>query len=141
GYEFVRYTSSGTLDTNFGTAGRVPVGSAINVNSPNLAADGEGRLLVAGSVFDNNGSDFAVARYNTDGSLDTSFGTNGIITTDLGSPNDYGNGLALDAQGRILVTGYSWNSTNNTYDLGLIRLSNPSTAFGVQVNNVAPEFE
>ena len=53
-------------------------------------------------------SDFAVLRYNVDGSLDTSFGGDGMVTIDFANFGDEARGVALDSQGRVLVVGRSY---------------------------------
>ncbi|MBV5304261.1 MAG: DUF4347 domain-containing protein, partial [Chlorobium sp.] len=80
----------GKVTTDFGSS---DYGNSVTVQT-------DGKILVAGS---NNG-DFAVVRYNRDGSLDTSFSSNGIVTTDFGS-NDYGNSITMQTDGKILVAG------------------------------------
>src|SRR5262249_28021452 len=94
-----------------------------------------------------NGNDFAVVRYNTDGTLDTTFGSNGELLVDLGSPNDFANGVTFDANGRLLVIGVTFNAANNTNDLGLVRLMQPTqetdypdvAGYTVAVNDVIPQ--
>jgi uncharacterized delta-60 repeat protein len=44
----------------------------------------DGKIVAAGTTIANNSDDFALARYNTDGSLDASFGNGGIVATDFG---------------------------------------------------------
>jgi uncharacterized delta-60 repeat protein len=64
--------------------------------------------VVAGSSFVNGLSDFALARYNTDGSLDTSFGTGGMVLTDFNNGNnDVANALAIQKDGKIILAGFS----------------------------------
>src|SRR5207248_638470 len=70
-----------------------------------VAVQTDGKIVAAGSATFNNNSDFAVARYNPDGSLDPSFGSGGIVFTDIGSNNDQINAIALQGDGRIVVAG------------------------------------
>jgi uncharacterized delta-60 repeat protein len=109
-----KYTSSGILDTTFGTNGRVitniPLGSVDMINSIKLTP--AGNIIVAGY----NGNDFALACYTANGVLNTGFGTTGtgITTTDIGtSSTDKAYGIAIDSTGNIYVAG----STNNSYAL------------------------
>jgi uncharacterized delta-60 repeat protein len=71
---------------------------------------------VGGTNYDNNGTDFAVARLKADGTLDASFGAGGKTTVTFGSgvSNDSAAGVAIDSNGRIVVGGttYSYNSTS-----------------------------
>src|SRR5262249_12672180 len=69
------------------------VGYSVTVQS-------DGKILVAGSAW----NDFALARYNADGSLDTSFDGDGKVTTDIGL-SDQGNSVTVQADGKILVAG------------------------------------
>jgi uncharacterized delta-60 repeat protein len=77
----------------------------------------DGKIVVAGSAFTSAiDEDFAVARYNADGSLDDNFGAHGIVTIDLGTDNDLATGLAIGSDRKIVVGG------NATEDVGLARL-------------------
>ena len=75
--------------------------------------------MVAG--YSNNGSndDFALVRYNTNGSLDTSFDSDGKVTTAIGSGNDYACSVAIQSDGKIVAAGYSNNGSND--DFALVR--------------------
>jgi uncharacterized delta-60 repeat protein len=123
-YDFalVRYNTDGSLDTTFGSGGKVttPVGSIEDVASA-LGIQSDGRIVAAGYSYksDGNNYDFALVRYNTDGSLDTTFGTNGIVSTPIGSSNDYASSLGIQSDGRIVAAGYSYNGSNN--DFALVR--------------------
>jgi uncharacterized delta-60 repeat protein len=66
--------------------------------------------------------DFAVVRYNADGSLDTSFGTGGIVTTPIGSGTDEAYSVVLQSDGKIIAAGYSNNGPNNN-DFAVVRYS------------------
>ncbi len=98
-----RYDSDGILDVTFGNSGKVitTIGSFAVAN--NLAIQSDGKIVVAGT----GDSDFAVVRYNIDGSLDTSFGEDGIVTTNIGAfpENDFGYGLAIQPDGKIIACG------------------------------------
>jgi uncharacterized delta-60 repeat protein len=100
----------GDLDSTFGTGGLVTtdLGGVINEISA-IAIDNGGKIVVAGvaSVGD-TGNDFALARYNTDGSLDATFGTDGKVTTDFNGPTIGPYALAIDSQDRIVVAGNAY---------------------------------
>jgi uncharacterized delta-60 repeat protein len=108
----VRYHANGSLDTSFSEDGKVitPVGTEHD-EGLSLALQPDGKILVAGS----SQSDFALLRYNTDGSLDTSFSGDGILTTDIASSNDSGQSVTLQPDGKIIVAGYS------SGDIALVR--------------------
>jgi uncharacterized delta-60 repeat protein len=87
------------------------------------------KLLVAGYTTNATNHSFALLRYNTDGSLDTSFGTSGVLTPVVGS-NDTGRALAIQPDGKILMAGTTVSGSN---DFALIRLNTDGsfdTAFG-----------
>ena len=119
-FALVRYNANGTLDTGFGTGGIVttPIGSGFD-SAYALGIDTDGRILAAG--YSNNGSnyDFALVRYNANGTLDTGFGTGGIVTTPIGSIDDYAFALGIQSDGGIVVAGRSYNGSN--YDFALVR--------------------
>jgi uncharacterized delta-60 repeat protein len=119
-YDFAlaRYNSDGSLDTSFNASGKVTtaIGSSTD-DIVDLALQPDGRLVAAG--FSSNGSDndFAIARYNPDGSLDTSFGSAGKMTTAIGAGKDEASALVLQPDGKPVVAGNSWNGSKMTIAL------------------------
>ena len=100
-FAVARYNTNGSLDTTFGNGGKVtsPLGEIDSASSVVVQPDGK---IVAGG----GGAltiDFALVRYNTDGTLDPTFGSGGMVTTDLGG-SDYA-ALALQPDGRIVAAG------------------------------------
>src|SRR5207244_4753700 len=72
-----------------------------------LAVQADGRIVAVGQA-GSSGSEFALARFNRNGTLDPSFGTAGEVTTSLGtSPNSVARGLAIQADGKILLAGFA----------------------------------
>src|SRR6266496_4699317 len=74
-----------------------------------VAAQRDGKILVAGYAEVRN-NQFALVRYNSDGSLDTSLNGSGKLTTALGARDCHGQGVALQSDGKIVVAGYSFNA-------------------------------
>ena len=139
-FAIARYNANGTLDTTFGVNGKV------TTDFPGLAAvafavvvQPDGKILVAGGAFPNFVflGDFELARYNPDGSLDTSFGTGGIVTTSFPFQGSYAFALALQSDGKIIAAGtdfvnFSSEDSSNT-DFALARYNpdgTPDTTFG-----------
>jgi uncharacterized delta-60 repeat protein len=120
-FALARYTPDGSLDTSFHGTGTVTtaIGPA-NDNAYDLALQPDGKLVAAGSSFNGSNPDFAVARYNPDGSLDTSFQGTGKVTTNFGSGDDTAYALALGPDGKLVVAGYSQQSGSD-YDPALAR--------------------
>ncbi|MCP4093790.1 MAG: BspA family leucine-rich repeat surface protein, partial [Planctomycetes bacterium] len=122
GWDFAlaRYNSDGSLDTSFDGDGKLTTGFAGNdASSLNLSVQGDGKILLAGYINIGGNYDFALARYNTDGSLDTSFDGDGVLTTAIGSGDDFGHSLAVQSDGKILVAGRSHNGSDD--DFALVR--------------------
>jgi uncharacterized delta-60 repeat protein len=87
-----------------------------------VTIDADGAIVVTGCSYQvATGWDFALARYSAaDGSLDTGFGDVGKVTTDFGSYEDVAQGVAIDANGRIVLAGYSHQGVAS-YDFALAR--------------------
>ena len=118
-FALVRYNSDGSLDTIFDTDGKVitAVGSSDDFGR-NVTVQSDGKILIAG-ISTNGNQDFALVRYNTNGSLDTTFDTDGIVTTAAGAGYDDGYSVTVQSDGKILVAGVSYNGTSN--DFALVR--------------------
>jgi uncharacterized delta-60 repeat protein len=127
-----QYTSSGALDSTFGSGGIVttPIGS-LDADVGSLAVQADGKIVaagLAGNAF-TDVWDVALLRYNANGSLDTTFGGgDGIVTTDIGSSSNYANAVALQADGKIVVAGNAFaNSFANTSDIAVLRYNTDGT--------------
>ena len=109
-FAVVRYNPDFSLDLSFGTNGVVTTdffGGQDRVEA--IAIQPDAKIVVAGHAT-NVTRDFAIARYNVDGSLDGTFGTLGKATSDITGNNDEIEGVAVDATGRIVVAGFSQNA-------------------------------
>jgi uncharacterized delta-60 repeat protein len=102
-----RFNSDGTLDTSFGSSGKViqPIGSSID-EGYSLAIQPDGKILLRGSCDNGSNLDFCIARFNSNGTLDTTFGFSGKVIQPIGSFGDYGLSLAIQPDGKILLGGY-----------------------------------
>jgi uncharacterized delta-60 repeat protein len=103
-----RYNANGTLDTSFGSGGHTTnaFGSATAV-ALQPQSSGPSKILAAGDASSRHGNEFAVARYNANGTLDTTFGKKGEVVTDLGGTVTFLDSMVVDSSGRILVAGYT----------------------------------
>lgn len=103
-FALARYMPDGTLDGGFGSDGRVrtPVGGA---EVWDLTVLPNGKLVAAGRAGGPGGTDLALARYNPDGTLDPSFGADGVVTTDLDGGNDRAWGLVAQPDGKVVAAG------------------------------------
>ena len=114
----VRYNTDGTLDNTFDGDGIVTTLTNIHCMTIDVALQDDGKIVVVTP----GGGDFFTYRYNSDGLLDTTFDTDGIVQTDMGSGFDYANSVAIQADGKIVVAGYARNPANsNYYDIAIVR--------------------
>jgi uncharacterized delta-60 repeat protein len=116
-----RYEANGAPDTSFGEGGtvRTDFGSYFD-QAEGMALDPEGRIIVASHRYDQGSTTAAVGRYEADGDLDSTFGRGGIADSGAEVSGDNVGGVALQADGRIVVaTGAS--------------TGNPAASFGYLV--------
>jgi len=104
-FALTRYNTDGSFDTSFDGDGKVLTNFGSSDRGWSMALQADGKIVVAG-ISNNN---FALARYNTNGSLDAGFGNLGTVTTDLGSVDSISS-VAVQPDGRILAGGYSNNN-------------------------------
>src|SRR5437773_4067630 len=125
-----RYTRNGILDQTFGTGGKVVAAlDAGGDGSTAIVFQSDGKIVTAGSVIHNNFVvAFVTARFNPDGSLDQTFGSNGSVQTTFGDSAAEGNDVVLQPDGKIIVVGFtgagSYSSLNN---FALIRFNPDGT--------------
>jgi uncharacterized delta-60 repeat protein len=140
GIVVARYEPDGSLDSSFGSNGvaatpspasRQCDGCGLYANA--LAIQADGKLVAAGQSC-TAGCSFALDRYNPDGSLDTSFGTGGRVTTSFGSIDscsggggDFANAVALQPDAKIVAVGYSnFGRCSPNYDTFALARYEPS---------------
>jgi len=122
-----RYTADGALDGGFGSGGLLDINAGASTNASSeahaLLIQPDGKLLVAGYASGTSNSDFLVMRLHADGTFDTTFGTNGIVRTPIGTGEDIGNAMVLQPDGRIVVAGTAV-ITDNRHDFAIARYTN-----------------
>jgi uncharacterized delta-60 repeat protein len=119
-FALLRYNADGSLDTTFGGDGSVTTNFTQREDAAwAVAIQPDGKIVAAGDAGLRTGnSRFAVARYNADGSLDTSFGGDGKVTTQFTRGDDPVAGVALQADGKIVVSGgAAWNTRHANFAL------------------------
>lgn len=117
-FALMRYNSDGSLDTSFSEDGKVITDFASTTDSAfSICVQSDGKVLVAGlTVNSTTNLDIALARYNIDGSLDTSFSDDGKVTTTLGnSSSTYGFTVITQPDGKILVEGVAINANGTGF--------------------------
>jgi uncharacterized delta-60 repeat protein len=125
-YDFagVRYLSNGTIDTTFGVAGKVHTdfGDQNFDRARSAALQADGGIVAAGFAISQKVQNFAVARYNSSGVLDTNFGTGGITQIDFGNCCQGATKVLLQGNGKIITVGGS-NGESSEDDFLLARLT------------------
>lgn len=125
-FALARYNTNGSLDISFGTNGLVRTNFGGVDVALAVALQPDGKIIAAGI----SDTDFALARYNTNGSLDTSFGTNGLVITNVGG-TDAATSVVLQSDGKIIAGGRS--NVAGTTDFTLVRYTtngSVDTTFG-----------
>ena len=112
-FALARYNANGSLDTSFGGTGKVTTAIGPSWDGANaIVRQPDGKLVAAGDSKNGSSFDFALARYNANGSLDTTFNGTGMVTTSIGSSDDHIYALARQPDGNLVVAG----RTNNGLD-------------------------
>ncbi len=121
GYDFalVRYNTNGSLDSTFGTGGIVSTAIGDFAIAEAIAIQSDGKILLAGWTNTADGG-FVLARYNTNGSLDNTFGNNGIVNTNI-SDVEKVNSLVIQSDGKIIAGGYSISGSDFALNLSVVR--------------------
>src|SRR6266487_2601249 len=135
-FALARYDRDGTLDPTFGTGGKVLTdvsGAGSYDEARAVAVEPDGKILAAGSSDAGGSTDFAVVRYDGDGTLDPTFGAGGQVLTDLGGAGRYDGAyaVAVEPDGKILAAGFS--DAGGSTDFAVVRYDGDGTldpAFG-----------
>ncbi len=112
-FAWIRLNADGTLDTNFGSNGKLisSINSNLNEVVETMELHPNGKVISAGY----SAGDFAVYCMSTDGVLDASFGSNGHTTSDFDDYQDKAFALKIDAQGKIILAGHGYDGSVNTF--------------------------
>ncbi len=137
-FALVRYLADGTLDGSFGSAGIARTDfSAHDDKALAMGIQPDGKITVAGWTFNGVDEDFAVAQYQSDGTLDPTFHNDGRQTTDFtvapANYHDYGQALAIQSDGMVVVAGYTIVGMNQRL-MSLVRYKTDGdldTGFGI----------
>ena len=114
-FALVRYNTNGSLDNTFDSDGKVttPIGTADDI-AYSIAIQSDGKIL-AGGIYYSATPEFALVRYNTNGSLDNTFDSDGIVTTYLGNAGGQVNSIAIQSDGKIVAAGMGTNNSTNVF--------------------------
>jgi uncharacterized delta-60 repeat protein len=126
GFGLARFNSDGSLDPTFDGDGRVVTdvgGSTFRLYS--IAVQPDGKIVAAGNVFTGATTDIVIVRYNSDGSLDNSFDSDGKVLTTIGTGTDEAHAVAIQADGKIVAAGYV--NEGSAFDFAMVRYNTNGT--------------
>ncbi len=131
-FALARFNPNGSLDTTFSGDGRQTADLGDIDIAGATRVQGDGKIVVVGDVtqLPSGAPDFALARFNPNGSLDTTFSGDGKQTTDFGSSGDRAHGVAIQADGKIVAAGETLGGSG--FDFALARYNpngSPDTSF------------
>jgi uncharacterized delta-60 repeat protein len=115
----LRYLANGLMDVNFGDSGTVKGDFGKTEMAFAMVVQPDGKIILAGQGNPGSNSDYALARYKSNGRLDSSFGVNGYTTAAIGNFDDVIQAISLQKDGKIVVAGYSGAYPN--YDFSVAR--------------------
>ncbi|MCC6725917.1 MAG: T9SS type A sorting domain-containing protein [Saprospiraceae bacterium] len=102
-----KFKSNGSLDPTFGFNGETDINLNESCLATGLAIQSDGKILVGGMAGLGDGEDYSIARLHANGLLDNSFGNNGIAKNLDSSGDHCANTLALQADGKLLIGGFT----------------------------------
>lgn len=119
-FALAKYKMNGSLDSTFGTGGKA-ITSVLGISgfANDILADHSGNIFVCGYAAQSSNSNFAIAKYFSNGRLDSSYGRNGIDTTDFFGFSDIAYTSAIQDDGKIILAGQAGQNTN--YSIALAR--------------------
>jgi uncharacterized delta-60 repeat protein len=105
-----RFEATGSLDASFGDAGVVR--TVLPVKALGAALQPDGKIIVVGGANSDTGYDVVLVRYTAGGALDDTFGTDGVVTTDVVGDCDFARDAAVQSDGSIIVAGFAGSGTD-----------------------------
>jgi len=116
-FALARYDTNGSLDGTFNGSGAVITSMAYNDYAYGVAIQGDGKILIAGFTYNTVDVDYAILRYNADGTLDMTYDEDGKVITSLGTSTDIARAIALQSDGKAVVAGFSGSANTQRFSL------------------------
>ena len=116
-----RLNTNGTLDLSFGINGLAKLDViGVIATCADMALQSDGRIVIAGSIYDWSTLDVAVARFTQDGIVDTGFGNNGLSLFAYGTHNDVANSVAVQTDEQLILAGTYQTAERNRFGIARI---------------------
>jgi len=134
-----RFNTNGSIDTTFNTTGFKTLTASTGYTANSVKIDLNAKIVLGGSAqTSSTTSNFLVARLNTNGTVDTTFGTSGVTTTTIsGATVSVIKSIAIDSSDRVVVGGSSGSSTATNFTVGRYKTTGVlDTTFGTNVNGI-----
>jgi len=116
-FALARCNSDGTLDNTFNQSGIVTTEVGISSVIHSIAIQPNNKIIAVGCSESNQNDGFLLVRYNCDGSLDSSFGINGIVRTQISGVEEGARTAKIQGDGKIIVGGYSGSNESQNFAL------------------------
>lgn len=122
GFVLARYNTNGTIDSSFNGTGKVvtAITGSTNARAYAIALLPNDKIILSGYANIGGKNKMAMVRYSANGIVDSTFGSNGIVTTAIGTLDDRSTSILLQANGKIVLAGIS-KSTPTVYDFAIAR--------------------
>ena len=123
-YQVLRFNADGSKDLTFGGSGiKNLIINGVTTYVKSVVIQNDGKILLVGNARNSSGNnDFSAIRLNSDASYDTTFGSGGLSIFDIGAAADEAFGIAVQTDGKIIVTGQTTVALTG-YDIATIRLN------------------
>jgi uncharacterized delta-60 repeat protein len=135
-FVLIRYNNDGTLDSDFGSNGIATTSIGAKDLGYDVVLHSNGKIVLSGASHNTSGeynSDFAIIRFNKDGVLDPTFGTDGIVIIDI-DDIDEARSVKVQDDEKIVFAGWSYSSSGSPSSFKLIRLL-PDGSFDTEFGN------
>ena len=144
-FAFARFNTNGSVDTTFGTNGVITNNFSLmddftnpgTLQLKNIILQPDGKLIVGLDTFDGSHYHFLLTRFNSNGSPDTTFGTNGEITTAFGNFDDHLHAIVLQPDSKIIAAGSTSNGTNTGIALARYLVANVKSVTATFISEAA----
>ncbi|MFN0213331.1 MAG: T9SS type A sorting domain-containing protein [Saprospiraceae bacterium] len=150
-FGLVRYNTDGSIDSSFGINGSTVIDIHSSDVIRSIALWPDGRIVAAGSSSYDTSIVFAIAQYNSNGIIDSAFGNNGIITTQIANGTGDLKGLCLQTDGKIVVAGDAFYSSSNwdfvlaryltDFNMGIAEFTSENSSLLIYPNPIVSEAE